>query len=123
MATNNTPLRCWDFALVYKAEILSIIARGDDLIPGLEKITGETVDITEYLDSASSGLSLSGPLRCLRSPFLLTVAMTAGGGVLKFFSHTVFQLFWHRYELLVLTCCEGRPLLCLKSHVVRLFCW
>ena len=26
-----------------------MIARGDDLIPGLEKITGETVDITEYL--------------------------------------------------------------------------
>ena len=27
-----------------------MIARGDDLIPGLEKITGETVNITEYLD-------------------------------------------------------------------------
>ena len=29
-----------------------MIVRGDDLIPGLEKITGETVDITEYLDFA-----------------------------------------------------------------------
>ena len=26
-----------------------MITRGDDLIPGLEKITGETVNITEYL--------------------------------------------------------------------------
>ena len=26
MATNNTPLRAWDFALVYESEILSIIA-------------------------------------------------------------------------------------------------
>ena len=52
MATNNTPLQAWDFALVYEVEILSMIARGDDLIPGLENITGETVDITEYLDFA-----------------------------------------------------------------------
>ena len=27
-----------------------MIARASDLIPGLDKITGETVDITEYLD-------------------------------------------------------------------------
>ena len=50
MATNNTPFQMWDYALVYESEILSMIARGDDLILGLEKITGETVDITEYLD-------------------------------------------------------------------------
>ena len=52
MATNNTPLKAWDFALVYESEILSMIAQRDDLIPGLEKITGETVDIIEYLDFA-----------------------------------------------------------------------
>ena len=52
MATNNTPLRAWDFALVYGSEILSMITRGDDLTPGLEKITGKTVDIIEYLDFA-----------------------------------------------------------------------
>ena len=52
MATNNCPFRVWDFALVYKAEILSMITRGNDLVPGLEMITGETVDITEYLDFA-----------------------------------------------------------------------
>ena len=27
-----------------------MISRGDDLVPGLEKITRETVDITEYLN-------------------------------------------------------------------------
>ena len=52
MATKNIPLRAWDFALVYESEILSMIARGDDLIPGLEKITEETIDITKYLDFA-----------------------------------------------------------------------
>ena len=50
MATNNCPLWVWDFAYVYVAKILSMIARGDDLVPGLEMITGKTVDITEYLD-------------------------------------------------------------------------
>ena len=29
-----------------------MIARGRDLVLGLEKITGDTVDITEYLDFA-----------------------------------------------------------------------
>ena len=52
MATNNTPLRAWAFALVYESDILSMIAHGENLIPGLEKINGETVDIIEYLDFA-----------------------------------------------------------------------
>ena len=52
MATNNTLLRAWDYALVYELEIVSMIAQGDNLIPGLEKITGEIVDITNYLDFA-----------------------------------------------------------------------
>ena len=50
MATHNCLIRVWDFALVYEAEILSMIVRGSNLIPGLEKVTGKTVDITEYLD-------------------------------------------------------------------------
>ena len=68
MSTNNCPKRMWDYALVYEAEILSIIARGKDGVPGLEKITGETVDITEYLDFAfwdlvwyGSDLNKEGP--------------------------------------------------------------
>ena len=68
MSTNNCPKRIWDYALVYESEILSFIARGKDEIPGLEKITGETVDITEYLDFAfwdlvwyASDLDKEGP--------------------------------------------------------------
>ena len=50
MPTNYCPKRVWDYSLVYEAEILSIIARRKDSEPGLELITGDTVDITEYLD-------------------------------------------------------------------------
>ena len=50
MVTNNYPKWVWDFALVYEMEILSMIARERDGIPGLEKLTGDTVDIIEYLD-------------------------------------------------------------------------
>ena len=50
MVEDNIPKRVWDFGLVYEARILSMIARGPDGIPGLEKITGDTVDITEWLD-------------------------------------------------------------------------
>ena len=56
MATNNCPVRVWNFAFVYEAEILSMIVKDDDLVPGLEIITGETVDITEYLDFAFQDL-------------------------------------------------------------------
>ena len=35
---------------MYEAQILSIIVRGKNGVPGLEKITGDTVDITEHLD-------------------------------------------------------------------------
>ena len=47
MATNNCPKCVWDYALVYEAQIHTIIARGKDGVPGLEKVTGNTVDITE----------------------------------------------------------------------------
>ena len=58
MSTNNYPKRMWDYALVYESKILSIIARGKDGVPGLEKITGETVDTTAYLDFVFWGFSL-----------------------------------------------------------------
>ena len=58
MATNNCPVHIWDFSLVYEAEILSMITRGDDLVPSLEKITGETVDMTTLVPSASYNLGL-----------------------------------------------------------------
>ena len=48
-ARTNMPRRIWDFALVREAEVLNIIARGDGRT-GLEHVTGETPDISEYLD-------------------------------------------------------------------------
>jgi hypothetical protein len=44
------PKRLWDYGLVYMAEILSITARGSNQRPGLEEITGQTIDISEWLD-------------------------------------------------------------------------
>ena len=52
MAPNNYPKQLWDFPLVYEAEILVMIMRGEDVILGLEKVMGGTVDITEYLNFA-----------------------------------------------------------------------
>ena len=50
MLMNNIPNRIWDFGLVHEARIFSMIARGKVGIPGLEKLTGHTCDITEWLD-------------------------------------------------------------------------
>jgi hypothetical protein len=50
MRSNQVPVRLWDYGLVYIAEIQSILARGVDKRPGLEKLTGETIDISEWLD-------------------------------------------------------------------------
>jgi hypothetical protein len=52
MTTQNVPKCLWDYGLVHKAEVLSILAHGKDGIPGLEKITGQTIDISKYLDFA-----------------------------------------------------------------------
>jgi hypothetical protein len=50
MRSNQVPARLWDYGLVYISEIQSILARGVDKRPGLEKLTGETIDISEWLD-------------------------------------------------------------------------
>ena len=50
MREYNIPKRLWDYSLQYEAQILSMIARGSDGIPGLERVTGNRVDITEWLD-------------------------------------------------------------------------
>ena len=50
MRENQVPARLWDYGLVYISEIQSILARGVDKRPGLEKLTGETIDISEWLD-------------------------------------------------------------------------
>ena len=50
MRSAQVPARLWDYGLVYIAEIQSILARGSDRRPGIEKLTGETIDISEWLD-------------------------------------------------------------------------
>ena len=50
MVEKNVPKRLWDYGLVYMAEILSITARGSNQRPGLEEISGQTIDISEWLD-------------------------------------------------------------------------
>ena len=50
MTRKNVPARLWDFALVWISEIVSRLARGKDGLPGMEQITGQTEDISEWLD-------------------------------------------------------------------------
>ncbi|KAI2494561.1 Reverse transcriptase (RNA-dependent DNA polymerase) [Fragilaria crotonensis] len=50
MRENQVPSRLWDYGLVYISEIQSLLARGPDQRPGIEKILGQTVDISEWLD-------------------------------------------------------------------------
>jgi hypothetical protein len=50
MRENGVPPRLWDYGLVNIAEIQSLLARGRDQQPGLKRITGNTIDISEWLD-------------------------------------------------------------------------
>ena len=50
MINQNIPNRLWDYGLVYEAEILSRMSRGTDGRTGYERLTGQTPDISEWLD-------------------------------------------------------------------------
>ena len=50
MTKKKVPKRLWDFGLIYEAELLSRMARGDDRRTGYELVTGQTADISEWLD-------------------------------------------------------------------------
>jgi hypothetical protein len=50
MTKKKVPKRLWDFGLVYESELLSQMARGNDCQTGYEEITGQTPDISEWLD-------------------------------------------------------------------------
>jgi hypothetical protein len=52
MRENQVPTRLWDYGLVYIAEVQSLLARGAEQRPGIEKVMGQTVDISEWLDFA-----------------------------------------------------------------------
>ena len=47
MAEKGVSKRQWDWGLVHEAELLSRISRGAGNQPGLEQVTGNTVDISE----------------------------------------------------------------------------
>ena len=48
--TKKVHQRVWDYGLVCECEIMSHIARGPNKQPGLEQITGDSIDISEWLD-------------------------------------------------------------------------
>ena len=50
MRKKCVPKRLWDYGLVYESEILTRMSRGADGRSGYEEVTGETPDISEWLD-------------------------------------------------------------------------
>jgi hypothetical protein len=50
MAKKNVPKRLWDFGLVYEGELLTRMARGSDRRTEWEEVTGQTPDISKWLD-------------------------------------------------------------------------
>lgn len=44
------PAQLCAFGLVYIGDVRSLLAHGADKRPGLEKLTGETINISEWLD-------------------------------------------------------------------------
>ena len=50
MHKKKVPKRLWDFGLVYESELLSKMARGRDRRIGYEEVTGDTADISGWLD-------------------------------------------------------------------------
>ena len=50
MNKKKVPKRLWDFGLVYESELLSRMARGSSKRTGYEEVTGQTPDISEWLD-------------------------------------------------------------------------
>ena len=50
MTEKAVPQRLWDRGLVYEAQLLSLMSRGPGKRTGHEQVTGQTPDISEYLD-------------------------------------------------------------------------
>lgn len=49
-AKKEVPKRLWDFGLVYESKLLTRMARGSDRCTGYEEITGQTPDISKWMD-------------------------------------------------------------------------
>jgi hypothetical protein len=52
MLRKRVPKRLWDYGLIDEANILNRIPRGKNTRTGIETITGETPDISEWIDFA-----------------------------------------------------------------------
>jgi hypothetical protein len=50
MQKKKVPSRLWDYGLVNEGELLSMMSRGKDGRSGHEEVTGNTPDISEWLD-------------------------------------------------------------------------
>ena len=50
MIKRRAPKRDWDFGMVYESKILSRISRGHDGRTGMERIKGDTVDISKWTE-------------------------------------------------------------------------
>ena len=50
MIKRIAPKRVWDFGMVYESNILFIISQGHESITGMEIITGDTMEISEWTD-------------------------------------------------------------------------
>jgi hypothetical protein len=50
MRENQVPSPLWDYGLVYISEIQSFLARGTDRRLKIERVLGQTVDVSECLD-------------------------------------------------------------------------
>ena len=50
MINHIDPKRVWDFGMVYESEILSRISQVNDGRTGMGRITGDTVDLSEWTD-------------------------------------------------------------------------
>jgi hypothetical protein len=50
MVTKGVHARLWDYGCIHQSEIMSRVASGRDGRTGIERITGETPDISEWLD-------------------------------------------------------------------------
>jgi hypothetical protein len=50
MDRKQVPARLWDFGLVHEGALLTCISRGHDGRTGYEEVTGNTPDISEWLD-------------------------------------------------------------------------
>jgi hypothetical protein len=47
---NNVPVHLWDYRSTYIVEIQSLLARGTNNRPGVEKVIGQTANISKWLD-------------------------------------------------------------------------